>query len=123
MRVPELDSDINFYVLDNTPPVVSVGKRCMEEGYGFYWKPYSTPVFIKPDGAKICCKMRGRVPVFGGSNFASPAKSKINSGAQAVSSEPVRQPDGPEDDLEAWVRELRDEGIDVLPESMEGFSK
>ena len=114
IKVPELDSDINFDVLDNTPPVVSVGKRCMEEDYGFYWKPYSTPVFVKPDGTKIRCKMRGRVPVFGGSTFASPTKSQANSGAQALPSGQPPEPAKPvadADDLDSWLQELRDEGI------------
>ena len=28
-------------LLDSTPDVMSIGYRCVEKGYGFYWEPYS----------------------------------------------------------------------------------
>ena len=34
VTVPELNSKVEFYLLNSTPPVVSVGKRCLDEGYG-----------------------------------------------------------------------------------------
>ena len=32
------------------PLLLSVGYRCQELGYGFYWLPYSIPYFVLPDG-------------------------------------------------------------------------
>ena len=71
--VPEFGKDLEFYVLDDTPPVCSVGKRCMEDGFGFYWPPFKAPYFVSPSGERIKCTMRGKGPVIGGSEFASPA--------------------------------------------------
>ena len=31
------DMTSQAYVLDDTPSVMSLGKRCMEEGYSFVW--------------------------------------------------------------------------------------
>ncbi len=29
------------YILDSTPAVLSIGRRCVELGYAFHWEPYS----------------------------------------------------------------------------------
>ena len=58
VTVPELNSKVEFYLLNSTPPVVSVGKRCLDEGFGFYWPPYRKPFFVKPDGTKLHCRLR-----------------------------------------------------------------
>ena len=37
-------------LLDSTPDVMSIGYRCVEKGYGFYWEPYShAPYYVLPD--------------------------------------------------------------------------
>ena len=33
LRVEELDEDVEPYVLDSTPAVLSVGRRCVDFGY------------------------------------------------------------------------------------------
>ena len=49
MQVPRLDDDQDSYLLPDTPKVLTVGYRCVEEGYGFYWPPYSRrPFFTQP---------------------------------------------------------------------------
>ena len=35
-------------VLESTPPVCSVGRRCMDEGFEFHWYPGQPPYFIAP---------------------------------------------------------------------------
>ena len=125
VKVPELNSKVEFYLLNSTPPVVSVGKRCLDEGYGFYWPPYRKPFFVRPDGTKLHCRLRGRVPVIGGdfAGYAFPAKSKVNSGAQALSEAPSRpNVEGDGSDLDEWLEELGKEGIEVAPEGDEGFT-
>ena len=122
VEVPELGSNLEFYLLKSTPPVVSVGKRCLDEGYGFYWPPYCKPFFVKPDGKKLHCRLRGRVPVFGGGSYAFPARSQVNSGAQALSEAPSSVEDGQED-LDEWLGELGREGIEVEPDEDEGFTQ
>ena len=65
LPIPELGKDLEFYLLESTPPVCSVGRRCMEEGFDFHWHAGSAPYFITPDGRKLRCRMKGRVPVIG----------------------------------------------------------
>ena len=36
---------------ESTPPVLSVGRRCMHHGYGFYWPPGKSPYLVTPKGA------------------------------------------------------------------------
>ena len=45
---------VNPYLLDSTPDVLSVGSRCVKEGFAFHWEPYSKhPYFVKPSGKRI----------------------------------------------------------------------
>ena len=44
---------INAYVLDDTPSVLSIGKRCMNHDYGFVWPPGREPFMIDPEGKRI----------------------------------------------------------------------
>ncbi|CAE7379256.1 unnamed protein product [Symbiodinium natans] len=45
---PEFGKELEFYVLASTPPVCSVGRRCMEDGYEFHWYPKKPPYFVAP---------------------------------------------------------------------------
>ncbi len=55
--------EINAVLLKKTPPVISIGKRCMQLGFGFYWPPYTPPHIILPDGKpKIECAVEDFVP-------------------------------------------------------------
>ena len=73
LEVPELGSTLECYVLESTPPVCSVGRRCMDEGFDFHWYSGKNPYFVTPEGQKLYCKLRGRVPVIGENALASPA--------------------------------------------------
>ena len=47
---------INARVLPNTPNALKVGARCVVEGYGFFWHPFTRkPVFMAPNGKIIEC--------------------------------------------------------------------
>ena len=48
LMIPELGQNIECYVLENTPPVCSVGRRCMDEGYDFHWYAGKPPHFVTP---------------------------------------------------------------------------
>ena len=50
MQIPHLMETIEPYLLPNTPDVISIGRRCVREGYGFYWPPFSEePYFEIPE--------------------------------------------------------------------------
>ncbi len=49
-------------LLDSTPDVLSIGRRCVEDGYAFYWEPYSLhPTIVTAEGKVVtlisrdCC--------------------------------------------------------------------
>ena len=53
LRIPELGEQVTALVLPSTPSVLSIGKRCMREGYHFEWRPYSPPTLVTPSGLVI----------------------------------------------------------------------
>ena len=57
-----LDCKFEPYLLESTPPVLSVGVRCMDQGYDFIWRAGKFPYFRKPDGKKINLVVRDYVP-------------------------------------------------------------
>ena len=55
MGLHPLGEIITPLVLESTPDVLTVGRRCAEEGFGFHWEPFSTkPYFILPGGTERC---------------------------------------------------------------------
>ena len=53
ITIPELGRDAAPIVMDNSPNVLSLGYRIVEEGYAFYWEPWSlTPVLFTPKPPK-----------------------------------------------------------------------
>ena len=96
LMIPELGQNIECYVLENTPSVCSVGRRCMDEGFDFHWYAGKPPYFITPDGKKLKCKMKGRVPVIGEGSVAVPAAENAKvAGNQVFSTQGGEGPKGP----------------------------
>ena len=52
-----------LHILEETPAVLSVGVRCMEQGCRFVWPADGKPYFIRPDLGVIELSVDGRVPV------------------------------------------------------------
>ena len=50
------------YVLDDTPSVMSLGKRCMEEGYSFVWPSGKMPFKITKNGERIDLTIHDNIP-------------------------------------------------------------
>ena len=54
---------IQAMVVEDSPNLVSVGRRCMLQGYGFYWPPFKHPYLISPDRKRrIQCVVENFVP-------------------------------------------------------------
>ena len=69
----EFESTHTPYVLDESPSVLSVGKKCMEEGYSFVWPANGVPYMISPDNKKILLEVEGNIPyIVKDSDFCSP---------------------------------------------------
>ena len=52
------------YVMQNSPPVLSIGRRCRVEGFEFYWPKYRNPILTFPDGRKVELEVYGDIPYF-----------------------------------------------------------
>ena len=50
MHCTLLDETITPYVLPATPAFLSIGRRCMEQGFSFYWDAGKPPVLVTPKG-------------------------------------------------------------------------
>ena len=69
----EFESTHSPDVLDESPSVLSVGKKCIEEGYSFVWPANGMPYMISPDNKKIMLEVEGNIPyVVKDSDFCSP---------------------------------------------------
>ena len=75
--VPRLGKTIDPYLVKSTPAVLSVGMRCIDDGYDFVWigSKREDPYFVKPDGKTIPLTVNDYVPYLaakpGGSAAAS----------------------------------------------------
>ena len=62
VRNETLGCNFTPYLLESTPPVMSVGVKCMDEGYDFVWRAGKEPYFQKPDGVRIKLTVRDYAP-------------------------------------------------------------
>ena len=60
--VPSIGIASDPYVLPDTPAVLSIGQRCMGEGFDFVRKAYSKPYLKMPRGEEIYLDVRDNVP-------------------------------------------------------------
>ena len=61
-QVGEFEEVAEPYLLDATPDVLSIGRRCVEDGYEFHWAPFSLhPAITTAQGTVVklisrdCC--------------------------------------------------------------------
>ena len=64
VHVNGINSAVDAVILDNSPcNVLSLGKLCMEKGFGFEWKPGEPPKLLLPDGTVRVLMVDQYVPV------------------------------------------------------------
>ena len=68
-----IDKSIQPYVLPDTPAVVSVGMRCLKDGWDFVWRAFSRPYFKKKNGERIKLEIKDFVPYLPSSDGQVPA--------------------------------------------------
>ena len=51
------------YLLDECPAVLSVGIKCLDQGYSFVWPANGTPILVRPDEKIVQLRVDGHVPV------------------------------------------------------------
>ena len=62
INVGKLPMQTEAHVLDNTPAVFSVGKRCVEQGYSFIWPAGEIPFLIDYNANKIPLSVHDNIP-------------------------------------------------------------
>ena len=77
--------EINPYVMESMPAVLSIGRRCMVHGYAFSWPANKSPFFTKTIGEKVYCDahayvpyLRHRDPTWEEGSVAAPANATKN---------------------------------------------
>ena len=73
MFVPELHQSIQPLVLQDSPAVLSLGKRCVEDGYTFMWPAGELPRLLAPNGSEVPLIVRQNVPYVQARLLATPA--------------------------------------------------
>ena len=81
--------EMNPYVMEQTPAVLSIGRRCMKEGFSFHWPANTSPYFITPNGKKIVCEVHAYVPYL---TQREPIWAERAAAAPAVAGLPTGQP-------------------------------
>ena len=60
--VPSIAISAKPYVLPDTPSVLSIGQRCMEQGFDFIWRACTRPYLKTPEGERVFLDVRDNVP-------------------------------------------------------------
>ena len=98
VHVPNLERTVEFIIVKDSPPLLSVGRLCMLEGYGFFWPPRQIPWLISPTGRRINLQVHDFVPYCSANKPAAEPKvsKQVAAGIRAL----MKQGRAPgEDDL------------------------
>ena len=49
-------------VMPDTPAVISVGERCMDRGFSFFWPAGRRPYLLLPNGHRVDLTVEGKIP-------------------------------------------------------------
>ena len=73
----DLSLPIQSWVLVDSPAVLSLGKRCMEDGCSFHCPAGKLPSLVGPDGESVPLVVRQNVPYVQALVLAAPAPTLI----------------------------------------------
>ena len=104
-------------MLDSTPSLLSLGKRCLELGYRFVWEPFCKPEFFDPDKRKIPIEVINIIP------YLTPVETEVVAGRSdlprvypalpapiILHENVVAAGEAPLEDDDSWLEELEKEG-------------
>ena len=75
--IDEFNQEIEPYILESTPDVISVGMRCMKYGFSFIWPSGAPPYFVLPDGRRVYLSVEGDIPYLApGTKACKPRRSR-----------------------------------------------
>ena len=75
--IPQLGQVSRALIMDDTPSVLSVGRRTMKHGYGFYWPPATDAFLILPDGSQVTLETSGYLPYLTKDTWPVPTDHQI----------------------------------------------
>ena len=55
--VEAFDTKLTAVLIADTPPLISLGKLCLQDGFTFIWKPGKTPYIQKGNGPRRMCSV------------------------------------------------------------------
>jgi hypothetical protein len=70
--IKKLGQNAEILVLEDSPAVLSIGKRVMRYGYSFVWKAGKRPYLITPSKEKIYLEVDGDIPYLVDKNISCP---------------------------------------------------
>ena len=59
------EEPVQAHVLDDTPSVLSMGKRCLVQGFTFVWPSGKDPFMLDKNGMMIKMKVKDHIPYVG----------------------------------------------------------
>ena len=136
--VPRLGKTVDPYLAKSTPAVLSVGMRCIDDGYDFIWKGSKgeEPYFVKPDGKVVPLTVNDYVPYLAAKPrhlAAAPAKKVARREAVPVADvEPERDTgediihivrDDPPLDIDGFVAEMEELASVDPPKGLQSVSQ
>ena len=81
MDLVNLGVETRAIVLPTSPSLLSLGKRCMNEGYDFEWRQGRKPVLTTPNGRRVALEVDKFCPVLpvglGGAERSVPASVNV----------------------------------------------
>ena len=114
VRVAALGTTSEALVLPSTPMVLSIGRRCMEDGYSFVWEANQNPYMKIPEGRIITLFVDGNIPY-----LTDDASDNVVLLAVAGDGEVLPPPDPEEDGHRRDVKKL----ANSLPHLLTHFPK
>ena len=93
---PKHKENITPLLIDSTSPAaLSIGRRCMELGYGFYWPPRGKPKLVDPSGRNVPMEVHHFCPyIIDHSRVRSNSARRAAAPATSSSSSTGPLPDG-----------------------------
>ena len=110
--VPKLGRTIDPYLVQSSPPVISVGMRCIDDKFDFIWRGSKgeNPYMVKPNGERIELIVKDYVPYLANnSNTISTASVRCRPTVATPASEEAQQSPEPDGEIEI----VGDEPVDM----------
>ena len=63
LHIPTLEVDLHFLITKDSPPIISMGKLCKENGFSSIWISNQDPYLLSPTGQRFNLTVKDEVPL------------------------------------------------------------